>query len=152
TTYDMRFNLVEDSGDLTPGSTAHPDILQTFASNNYGNIEISFNTFYESHLSNLATQGLTLQGNGNSPLATFSGGTVSNDTIVFDAPTGEINYFMAISASQTTGSWTIHDNYIDPSSLTSPSTLFVRQDQNGGPFSGTMSKSGIVNMLDGSSI
>lgn len=152
TTYDMRYNLIEDSGDLPPNSTAHPDILQTFASNNYGNINIAFNTFYESSKSNLATQGLTLQGNGNSPLATFSTGTVSNNTIRFNGPLGEINYFMAVSSSQTTGGWTIQSNYIDPASLTSPSTLFVRQDSNGGPYHGAINKTANVNMVSGSSI
>ena len=62
-------------------ANTHPDWIQTFAGATYSYMTVNYNTVIQTQFGD-GTQGFTLQGNTNTPYATFGGGSVSNNTIV----------------------------------------------------------------------
>ena len=143
--YDVRFNLMENSGQ----GIGHPDIVQTFSGNKYGQIVIDFNTIVIDN--SQGTQGLVLQGNQNSPLSTFKGGSVSSNTFVLKIPAGLMNFGIGIAVGQSTGPWAAKTNYVDPSSL-SPITLFLKNFQGGSQVGGSAVGQGNVNLKTGDGV
>ena len=104
TTYDVRYNVLKDAGQQTSG---HPDWFQTFANNHYNNITINYNTVVQtSYPAGGGSQGFTLDGNANAPLATFDGGSVSNNTIIVTStPVGRpVTHFGSQPISSTASS------------------------------------------------
>jgi hypothetical protein len=152
TTYDVRYNVLKDAGQQTSG---HPDWFQTFANNHYNNITINYNTVVQtSYPAGGGSQGFTLDGNANAPLATFDGGSVSNNTIIVTStPVGATGYAFRFSTDLINGKFTVANNYIDPTGLSNGGINYdIRQSIAGGPYHGTIESFGDVNMVKGTVI
>jgi hypothetical protein len=152
TTYDVRYNVLKNAGQQTSG---HPDWFQTFANNHYNNITIDYNTVIQTgYPPGGGSQGFTLDGNANAPLATFDGGSVSNNTIIVTStPVGATGYAMRFSTDLINGTFTVANNYIDASGLSNGGINYdIRQSIAGGPYHGTIKSFGDVNMVTGAVI
>src|ERR1044072_4816500 len=116
TTYDVRYNVMKNAGQKT---SAYPDWFQTFANNHDNDITLEYNPVVQtSYPANGGSQGFTLDGNTNAPLATFDGGSVSNNTvIVTSTPIGATGYIFRFAPDLINGTFTVANNYIDPSGL-----------------------------------
>src|SRR6185437_404133 len=105
TIYDVENNVLENIGSGNDVN-AHPDWLQTFADGQYTRIAFDYNTIIQTAVSPSGVQGITLDGNGNTPLATFHGGDVSYNTVVTTSqPAGALGYFIRIALNETDGTW-----------------------------------------------
>ena len=152
TTYDVRYNVLKNAGQQTSG---HPDWFQTFANNHYNNITIDYNTAIQtSYPPGGGSQGFTLDGNANAPLATFDGGSASNNTIIVTAtPIGTTGFVFRFSTDLINGTFTVANNYIDPSGLSNGGINYdIRESIAGGPYHGTIKSFGDVNMVTGAVI
>jgi hypothetical protein len=146
-TYDCRYNVLEDCG--IAGGESHPDMIQTFAGNKYGPIILDYNTVIEREAD--GTQGCTLQGNMNSPLSTFEGGSIRRNSFLLTIPAGRMNFGIAISTSCSTGPWVAEENWVDPSAL-QPITNFLRDFGGGDQVGGSASARGNVNLKTGDGV
>ena len=152
TTYDVRYNVLKNAGQQTSG---HPDWFQTFANNHYNNITIDYNTAIQtSYPPGGGSQGFTLDGNANAPLATFDDGSASNNTIIVTStPIGATGFAFRFSTDLIKGTFTVANNYIDPSGLSNGGINHdIRESIAGGPYHGTIKSFGDVNMVTGAVI
>src|SRR6185312_15206379 len=123
--------------------------------NHYNNITIDYNTVIQTgYPPGGGSQGFTLDGNANAPLATFDGGSVSNNTIIVTStPIGATGYAMRFSTDLINGTFTVANNYIDASGLSNGGINYdIRQSIAGGPYHGTIKSFGDVNMVTGAVI
>src|SRR6185312_8286529 len=123
--------------------------------NHYNNITIDYNTVIQTgYPPGGGSQGFTLDGNANAPLATFDGGSVSNNTIIVTStPVGATGYAMRFSTDLINGTFTVANNYIDASGLSNGGINYdIRQSIAGGPYHGTIKSFGDVNMVTGAVI
>jgi hypothetical protein len=153
TTYDVRYNVMKQGGQQT---SAHPDWFQTFANNHYNNITIDYNTVVQTSYpaNGGGSQGFTLDGNTNAPLATFDNGSVSNNTVIVTAtPIGTTGFIVRLAPDLITGTFTVANNFIDPSGLSNGGINYdVRLAVAGGPYHGKVESFGDVNMVTGAVI
>jgi hypothetical protein len=155
TNYDIKYNVLYNAGqaDGQGGSSLHPDWFQTYASGNYSSVNIDYNTIVQTQFpyAGGGSQGFTLDGNTNAPLATFGGGTASNNTIIVTStPAGAQGFVFRVDRDILNGTFAFNNNFVDPRGLSAPTGSYViRSSAGGGPYNGTIRSSGNANMVTG---
>jgi hypothetical protein len=145
----VEYNVFENAGLGSPQG-AHGDWIQDFSATPgiapWQDVEVTFNTFIQNDPA-AATQGLSIPGSaGNTQ--TFLNITMSSNTAVMKT---NVNYAFIVDTTWLNGTGSLRDNYVDPTGVVG-SWAFVGNYGANGPYSGTVSKSGNINMLDGSAL
>ena len=139
--YIVRYNLMENAG-MGAQQGAHGDWLQMFGDYTVNDVRIEFNTVYQNSTI-AATQGYSL--NASDP--TVQQGNISKNTMVVKTNT---NIGILISRKWISGTFTVSDNYVDPSY---PRFRFLdRTEHWPGPHNGSIVVSGNKNMRTGAAI
>lgn len=159
----IKYNILENDAqaDGIGGASLHPDWYQTYAGNSYPSTVIDYNTILQTQFPGGSggggTQGFTLDGNSNPPLATFGNIDGSNNTIVITAlPQGNTGFAFRYALDQTTGTVSFNNNYVDATGLSMPGAgqpsdaVIFRESSSGLKVTGTLLKSGNTNLLNGS--
>jgi hypothetical protein len=153
TNYDIKYNVLYNAGqaDGQGGSSLHPDWFQTFASGNYSRITVDHNTVVQTQFPyGGGSQGFTLDGNTNAPLATFGGGTASNNTIIVTTPIGAQGFVFRVDRDILDGTFVFNNNFVDPRGLSAPTGSYViRSSVGGGRYNGTIKSIGNTDMVAG---
>lgn len=109
-----------------------------------------FNTIVEnatSSLGNNLQQGISI---GDQSLPVFETADFSNNTAIAESSAIPLSYIYDYVPENLNGTVNIDNNYVDPTQLSSNQGKFLNINQGGGPYSGTDSRTGNVNMMDGS--
>lgn len=138
---DSRWNLFEGG---THSALQHGDWLQTQGDGSvYTSITFQFNT-YKAQADTGGSQGIMITSNNHSPAyPVFSAIDISYNTMQVLAG-ANVNYTIAIADSMLNGSAIVQQNYIDPTGI---GVSWFGPGDAGGPYTGTVTKTGNINMV-----
>lgn len=170
TLFDCRFNIIENMGQGFIPAGAHGDWIQLSSGSgtkSYSNVIIDFNLCLGTS-TQANTQGFSILSAGGNVM-TWDAGDVSYNTVVVTALSGgngSVNKAFILDSTFLNGSATFNNNFVDPTDCfagtggqlwnetTAPLVWANVGSINGtpGPYRGTISYSGNICMLDGTTL
>lgn len=148
-TVTIQNNLFDNCGAGSVSEGAHPDVLQCFNTANY-TVVWTRNTWRQTQ-GTWITAGVSCSDNANQPVCQVA--TYTENTFALSAvPSGSggVNSCFTVDTSELVTTATISSNYVDPTAILI-GFVIVRSD-GGGPYNGTINKSGNINMVTGGAI